>query len=296
MKRSSRNSYEILPIVENVLRDRVPKHIPFFVLGGIMTAALRDERTIIDFDEKHVTAPKDVAIPTRRKNGTRRDIDILIADVLAKDIGKGIASDVTEAIDNELDVSVFGLDDHEEVQQKSRITRQATEWLSRRTIDENGVHRYELFPLAQAVESASYEPWILSYNSDSQGVSVLHPVGHALAYRMRSISGVRPKDKQKLADMEGHIYSHPEAREVYHDGVFQEWALFADALARLRTNHGASMKEYCNLACTSITRPDIMIAQAKSSLLGMIELVEPITKIAQSSRVQILLKPLTRHH
>ena len=296
MKHASRNSYELLPEVEGALIEQVPDDTPFFVLGGIMTAALRDERTVIDFDGRQVVAPKEVAIPNRRKNGTRRDIDILIADTIERTTGRSVSGVASEAIDNELDVSVFGLDRHEDLRAKSRLMRQATEWLSSRTVDDDGVHRYELFPLSQEVKSASYTPWKLKYNSSSEGVSVLHPVGHALAYRMRSISGVRAKDKEKLSEMEHRLYEHPEARAAVNEGDFREWAIFASALSRLRKNQLVDMRQYYGLISGKTTKADLLVAQAKSSLLGAAESVDSIRKIGQSTTAQKLLKPFIGHH
>ncbi len=296
MKRTPRNCYEVLPRVEHVLHDTISEATPHFMLGGIPTAALRDPRTILDFEERRIIAPKDVSLSTQRKNRTRRDIDILVVDTLTKEAGEQVVGIVDEAIDESLDVSVFGIDKHEDDIGKSRLLRHGIEWLSRRTVDDNGVHRYELFPLVQSVQPESYEPWRLSYNSSSEGISVLHPVGHALAYRMRSISSVRAKDTKKLAAMEHEIYKHPQAKEALNDGEFQEWRLFAGALARLRSNYCADTRDYHGLINGMTNRSDIAVAEVKSSLLATVESIDVLRGIAQSSRMQRMLKPLTGNY
>src|SRR5690606_3049871 len=98
---------------------------------------------------------------------------------------EAIKSTVAEAVP-EVEVSIFGFEPHVPIVSRSQRTKKAMkEWISRRTIDEAGQIRYELFPLGQEVQPESFEPWQLVANEGTV-LNVLNPAGHMLAYMMRS--------------------------------------------------------------------------------------------------------------
>jgi hypothetical protein len=226
--------YTAIQNLDEAMRGVIPEGAEYFTLGGIVSGALRHPDTRFDHDVLATYAAPDSPEGVLRDNGTRRDVDLLVSAVLTKKEAEAIKEEVARAIDDALVVSVFGLDRYKPKANRLRRTIAVPKsWTSRRTIDDGGVNRYELFPLSQEVPAETYEPWSLVLPSGAK-VSTLSPAGHVEAYSMRSISGLRPKDAKKVAAMRGRVESDEIFSEQMHEGMFKPWEEFAQGIRDLR--------------------------------------------------------------
>jgi hypothetical protein len=272
--------YEVLADVDAAMRDGMSPDHHYYVLGGIASGALAHKGTVLDAASRLVVPATGSAIPTVRANGTRRDIDILVGAVLSEDDAERIKGNVKQAVGNQLVVSVFGFDRHEsKLSWRQRQTARLGAWVSSRTIDASGTLRYELFPLAREVEPETYEPWKLQLPAGGT-VEMLHPVGHTLAYDMRSISGPRAKDAAKRAAMRAHVL--PQFPGITDFGeLFHDWQQFGRDIELMRDR---------KVSVTG-TRPDyrsldVTAFRAKSHLLHGLESHESLVNIGQHDAVQ----------
>jgi hypothetical protein len=228
------NCYEVLGEVDGAIRRNLESEDSYFVLGGVVTSALQHPDTNIDTACGVVEAASGSAEPVIRPNGTRRDIDLLIDKVLEPQEAQTIQDAVQAATDDELVVDVFGMKPYtEEPTTTQRIGWNLGRWVSSRTVDAKGTIRYELFPLAQEVSPNTFIPWKLA-TPIGEKVDILHPVGHYLAYSMRSISGPRHKDQAKVEAMREKVLSYDEFKEEMFHGDFQAWRNFGAAIEDIR--------------------------------------------------------------
>lgn len=276
----TRNCYDAINDLDEALTAHLPLESKYFVLGGIATSAIKHPGSEYSHSARTVLADHASGDPILRENETVRDVDILVNHILSEDEASKLVAVVEEAVP-ELEVSVFGFESHEELEAKNAAARTASAWTSQRTIDQDGAIRYELFPLQQAVQPESFEPWRLETDG-GLGVSVLSPPGHLLAYGMRSISGVRYKDTQKLLDMGEKVLADPAFVHEMTDGVFKEWLEFACSIYNLRD--GIARPAH-------VTATEAAIFKAKSRTLRYLESKEGLIKIAQSGSGVKLLQP-----
>ncbi len=255
----------------------------YYVVGGLAAVALTELETEFDPASHTIVAAPKLSLPTERPNGTRRDLDVL---VLSPDIERVAAARrvVAAKAAGQLAISAFGIDRHEAY--LARRWRGLREWLSARTIDEQGQHHYVLGPVIQPVQTASYTPWSL-ITPDGEPLQVMHPAAQALCYRVRSISGVRVKDKPKLAQMEERIYQEPGLRHEVTAGPLLEWALFAAAIRQLNS---ADNRAYFPAA----NRSELFISRAKGRLLGLLEANERLVTLGQTGLIQKVLNIFVR--
>jgi hypothetical protein len=283
------NCYDVLSEVDAAIREYLAPDHQYFMLGGIASDALSNTETVMDTQSAVVLPPKSAKLSARRPtNGSRRDIDILLNTVLSESDGMYIKVAVEAAVEDTLIVSVFGVDEHiESPTRAERLRSMAVKkgWLSSRTIDEQGIQRYELFPLERVVDPASYEPWKLQLPYGGT-IDVLHPAGHVLAYSMRSISGPRKKDEAKRTAMEELVL--PQFKEEIVDGPFQAWQAFADDIVKL--GEGWHSEEGVGLA-DDATPLDEGLFRLKSGFLRWGESKKGIVDFAQKDSVQRLLNP-----
>ncbi|MCA9333155.1 hypothetical protein KDA00_04785 [Candidatus Saccharibacteria bacterium] len=288
------NCYEAIVEVDDVMRSCLDSDQRYYVLGGIATSAIRHHGTVFDHQQRLIIPTDEAADPLlRESNGTVRDIDILVDTVLSKEQSTEIVQTLKEV--TPLVVSVFGFDERKDRKgwigsRADNIVKTVADWTSRRTIDDQGIVRYELFPLEQAVQPESFDPWKLILPSGSD-VQVFHPAGHMLAYRMRSISGVRYKDKEKLDGMTDRIVSIPEFMREITEGNFKEWLQFALGVYGIRDGNIAPTDPSLS---KETTYRDLARFATKSRALGLFESNETIIKIAQSPFGEKALSPFTR--
>src|SRR6266702_893187 len=229
----ARLCYEVLGEVDAALREALPPDDPrYLVVGGVVSSALIASSTKIDTAGQVITPTMVASDRVVRPNGTCRDIDILVPRLLGETEVDVLMTAVQDAVDGKMVVSVFGFDEH--IAAPTRLQRGAaslTSFISRRTIDRQEALRYSLFPLEQEVAAETYDPWTLVLpTAKATTLQVLHPVGHVLAYDMRSISGRRAKDQAKVSEMARRVFADPRLNEVQQYGIFASWRQFGDAV------------------------------------------------------------------
>ena len=157
-----------------------------------------------------------------------------------------------------------------------RTVKSVAAWTSERTLDDDGTLRYELYPLQQEVPRESYSPWILQLPNGHE-VFILNPAAHMLAYYMRSISGLRNKDREKVEEMRQKIFSDPIFREQIQDGPLQSWQRFANDIHRL----GDQPIDHESVPTAPIASlHDLGVFRKKSECLRFIEASPAMVKLA----------------
>ena len=280
--------FEAIRDVDQAIRESLRHNVPYFMLGGIATAPLAEPNSFIDPDENQIFTTDSGDIPTIRDGGTKRDIDILVGDVLDVDTARKVKASVEAAVEDALEVSVFGFGVHEPMISPVRAAKMAgTGWTSRRTIDSGGVIRLELFPLIREIDTAIFEPWtLITPNQDK--VSVMHPAVHVLNYATRSISGVRNKDREKLAKASKQVFENDRFVDDLNDGKLTALTEFSVMLDWLRQGKLKPDSPYLRPEATAT---DLAIARAKAVLLRQAESYPAIVDLALHGPIQRAFKP-----
>ncbi len=281
--------YDAIECLDDAMLASLEPGQRYYVLGGIVTGALCHESTDIEHQTRSLYAAEASAIPIKRTNGTQRDVDILIEAILDPEQAEDIKKQVIGATAGALAVSVFGFDKHEPATKFSKIKKSYV-GVSRRTIDNLGVYRYELDPLEHIVSPLSYDPWKLVLPSGSE-LSILHPAGHMLAYGLRSISGVRAKDVEKLHTLTERVLAEPRFNEEIKTGNFRTWLEFAEAIWQLRD--GKIPKSDPRIRAET-TATEMALFQAKSKALRWVEGKPGIVSVAQHELGQKVLNLFVR--
>lgn len=214
------------------------------IIGGNGSAALLDERTVVDLDRRTIVAPRECDLPPHRPDGTLRDLDALVlsTDRLAIDAVEALAN---EAIDGRLAVSVFGLKPLAELdRQRAHPVRSTTsvflgdryvvtsEDPSGRIVDLHGFKA--LYPFRAPIELASLETFELHIGG-LPAMPTSHPGATILNYLTRSVSGLRAKDRAKVETMAGRVLAqNPEIGEWIRDGPGRHQLDLAGLILSLR--------------------------------------------------------------
>ncbi len=284
---AERNCYDAIRNIDAAIRGSLNPGQDYAIVGGTATGAYMEGSTAHDLVSRvsfaaHETGPSIL----RPENGTARDIDILI---IGGELPEEQAKDILEVVGHEvpeLEISVFGLRRHQDqLTNYDRLKRTASNWLSERTIDENGVLRYELYPLSKEIDSESLKPWKVVVG-ESVIFNALHPAGHTLAYLTRSISGVRYKDAEKLARLVDAVMAVPEFKSEITEGAFRGWYDFALAVWDIRDGKEVNP----NMLDPQAGEADLAIFRAKSRLLKKLEQNPMLVKFAQSENGAARLK------
>lgn len=281
---SYQSSYEVIADLDTDMQRHLKGVVPYFVVGGIATAALAHPATVIDCENRRIHAADRSDIATRRHNGTLRDVDILIGSTVTPLLMTEIHQSLTRKIDGRLEVSVFGFDEY------AAHASDRRGWISRRLEHDRTDNYYQLGPVIQEVHKESYQPWRLQLPAGLGEVSVLNPVGHLAAYAMRSISGIRAKDTEKFAKMRTNILQHPALQHDLHHGPFKEWKQFADTLTAIRRGQPL---EHDNIQ-PGTTKRDIAQLRWRGRLLKMVEQHPTVVDVAQKPAVQKILNTFVR--
>lgn len=275
------SSFDCISGLQEPLNEALP-NMRWYVVGGLATAALRHPQTIIHA-EGTIEATYDADIPAYRPNGTLRDVDILVDAVLDKRTMNHAKSVAQMVLDNRLEVSLFGFDD------ASAHAADKFSFLSRRVKDAQGQRYHQLGAVKQPVSSESYDPWRLVLPNNKE-LPVLHPVGHILAYRSRSVSGLRPKDTEKFYEMANKIFTHTAFRQELSEGLFADWNTFANTIAAIR--HGRQPRP--ELLRDNTSRAEIAAMRWQGRLLKTLEAHPKIVDICQSHFMQRIFSSAVR--
>lgn len=283
---------DVIGELDTTMRAILEPGQTYYVLGGIPSSAIRHPKTEFDHDSEIMIAAPGASDLVMRENGTRRDIDILIDDVLEDEYARTIVEAVEEVTEKQLEVSVFGFDAHEPaVTGMQRLKRTAAEWVSSRTVDAEGAIRYELYPLSQIVPPESFRPYKLVFDRSGTRVNTFNPAGHVLAYGMRSITGIRFKDREKVGDMQARVFDDPVLKEEIMDGPFRAWLDFAVAIDNLGKN---ALSLTNPVLPEGVTRAELTAFRAKAKTLGWLESKESLIEFGQSGPGAKLLNIFVR--
>lgn len=210
------------------------------LIGGVGAAALVNAETVIVTDEKTVIAPADLFLPQRRDDGNLRDFDALVLSSQPEHI-RAYEAIGEEIIGDELELSFFGLRPAAELEwQKRHPLRALKQFLADRYVeqDESGkiTEAYKaLFPFSAPMPIETLETWRLYVGEDDPAPAPIpHPGTTVLNYLTRSISGLRPKDADKVGRMARNIQQKaPEIRDWIMDGPGQSQIQLARILNEL---------------------------------------------------------------
>jgi len=230
-------------------RDEMDRHgMPEIqIMGGIGSAALVHPGTEINLEEQSVVTSADflgdktvqgLLAPIRPEDGTRRDLDMLVLSSYDSDV-ELVESMAELTVDGTLDNSVFGL--HKAAELKEQIAnpfgwRAFKTFLSDRYEWSDGRMKKSLFPFAVPVDREVFDTWRLEVGD--QAFPITNPATMVLNYLTRSISGLRPKDADKVDRMARHVFGkEPELAEWTVDGPGQSHMELAGILQTLRRSN-----------------------------------------------------------
>ena len=223
------------PYFEELERSRTTN---IQVMGGVGSIALTDSHLEI-FDSTQTLVPgTKIDLPQYRDGGSKRDLDVLVltTDQAEVDAAEARARDI---IGDELELSFFGLFDSKTLRNQAShpVKSSLRTFLADRyvTMEGDGIigASKALYPFEVALDPALFETWNLM--TDGIRIPVPHPGTVILNYTTRSISGLRPKDTQKVIGIANTVLSQdPEVKEWMHDGPGSGLLHFARVLHTLR--------------------------------------------------------------
>ena len=179
------------------------------LIGGIGMAALLDSATKIDVNNKRIIAPEDLCVPAVRANGSKRDVDVLVATTETARVDL-VAACLKTMLNGELKESVFGIRPKHELEAMYRNpfgVRALMAFVSDRyaAMSSSGDLKKVLFPFAVDIDPESMEPWELVIDKSDVVANVPNPATALANYANRSISGVRKKDAKKIATLRSRL-------------------------------------------------------------------------------------------
>lgn len=175
-------------------------------VGGIGSAALANEATVILPDEQALVAPEGLYLPRVRADGNVRDMDVLVLSSDEQRI-KLIEDIAAVAIDGQLEVSIFGFrntDHTDEQQRKPKGLKAKKTFVSDRYHDGNGNLDRTLFPFSVSIDPEAMATYWVEVGDFR--IPTANPPATMLNYSTRSISGLRAKDAEKVQKMAGNIF------------------------------------------------------------------------------------------
>jgi len=214
-------------------------------MGGIASAAIQHPGTEIRVDEHLIVTSPDFltskasrqALQPVRENGTLRDMDALVLSTDPDEIA-AIETAAGTTIGDRLEISVFGL--HKAAQLREQVANPFG-WQALKTfvsdryvdVDYDGAVFKALFPFAVEVPTEALETYSLEVGREV--FPVANPAAAILNYWTRSISGLRPKDADKIQAVAANVFAKaPELVEWMVDGPGQSQMELAAILHTLR--------------------------------------------------------------
>lgn len=232
----STNSIEIIqPFVERIAEARDVQ-----ILGGLGMAALVQPNIIIENDDRRVIVPEMPFLPAHREDGTKRDVDVL---VLSSDPARvsEVSTMLDDSIGDALEKSVF------DIRPSETLRKQLVDPLGFRALRTLLSDRYEkdpyasgeyvksLFPFSVPLTPDALETWTLVLGQDGIEVPIPHPGTTLANYTNRSISGLRPRDADKITHVAENVFGvAPEIKDWMMDGPGKSQIELSTAIASLR--------------------------------------------------------------
>lgn len=186
--------------------SRVPDHR---VVGGVALKAILESYSI-DWLKHTIAIDTDVSLSNVRPNGTLRDLDVLIPTIDGRQLELA-RREIDENVDHKMVVSAFGLRPYEENR------RGLFDFVGSRYLQELPDGSRKLFWRLGGIETEipmqALEPWQVVRRGQVL-FDTISPVAHLGAYINRSITGVRPKDREKLAELNQVITPNDKLRDI----------------------------------------------------------------------------------
>lgn len=234
--RVHRNCIEIIePFVEDM---RGKPELGIQIIGGVGSAALAHPNMTIDIENEQVVAPSNLHVPQFRNKRFRinkRDLDVLVLSDDPEAVEE-VESIAQQSIGQELKISVFGLKKatHLEEQTANPFGVSALKtFVSDRYTDGTNNIKKGLFPFSLPYPEAAQKTW--SYRVGEFYFPGPHPGMCIANYYSRSISGLRPKDADKVQDISTNVFAKsPEILQWLTKGDGAPLLDFADILHSLR--------------------------------------------------------------
>ena len=211
MSEVSENIYPLL--VEHGIHDRMEdRKVPYNVVGGLGLHAVTNAAKI-DWDNHVVCLPDDVDLPRLRDNGTVRDLDTLVQST-DKVVVKGCQQEMTDAIGDKLVISTFGLNPY------AKNRRGIFDFVGDRYVAVEGEEESRLYWRLGGIETeiplSSLDQWLVKRDGETV-CAILNPIAQLGAYGCRSITGWRPKDKEKVEELVNVIMPNRKISDIPQD-------------------------------------------------------------------------------
>jgi len=207
MSEVSENIYPLL--VEHSIHDRMEDlEVSYSVVGGLGLHAVTNAAEI-DWDNHAVHLHNGVCLPRLRDNGTVRDLDTLVQST-DKTVMRSCRQEITDAIGDKLVVSAFGLNPYE----KNR--RGIFDFVGDRYVDDEGRLYWRLGGIETEIPLASLDQWLVKRDGETV-CAILNPIAQLGAYGCRSITGWRPKDKEKVEELINAIMPNRKISDIPQD-------------------------------------------------------------------------------
>ena len=207
MSEVSENIYPLL--VERGIHDRMEdRKFLYNVVGGLGLHAVTNAAEI-DWDNHVVCLPNDVYLPRLRDNGTVRDLDTLVQST-DKAVVKSYRQEIADAIGDKLVVSAFGLHPYE------KNCHGIFDFVGDRYADKEGRLYWRLGGIETEIPSSSLDQWLVKRDGETV-CAILNPIAQLGAYGCRSITGWRPKDKEKVEELVNVIMPNRKISDIPQD-------------------------------------------------------------------------------
>lgn len=234
------------PIFENSVNiadelAHVPMGAHYQSMGGIPTRAISSPNAIFLPSDETIVVPDYVYLSNWRtrqcsdatiieKPTSLRDADYLLmtTDQPAIDAAQAAAEAVAAG---RMEISVFGLHPYKQLedQRNDPLGSVVRVWLSDRYVtnttesgqlSEASVVYKSLFPFAAPVAKELGRTWTLRLEGNNGlELPIAHPAAMLLNYFTRSISGLRPKDAEKINVVAANIFRlYPDVLQILKDG------------------------------------------------------------------------------
>ena len=202
----SRNCLDIIAPFVTELHTRVGQAPDVQVVGGIGAYALGIPGIEIAPSDRTIAVPRTAdfsGLSARRPDGNLRDLDVLVTSTAPDHIAQ-VEALAANTVGTQLELSVFGFHDALLLdRQRSNPTKSlAKVWVADRYVRKQAgvvveAHK-AIFPFCVPMDLATLDTWSLQVGSNVAPIPVPHPGTVLLNYLTRSVSGLRPKDQQKV--------------------------------------------------------------------------------------------------
>ncbi|MGV9001855.1 MAG: hypothetical protein ACOH18_02775 [Candidatus Saccharimonadaceae bacterium] len=256
----SKNSLEITrPFIERITDTNDVQ-----IMGGLGTAALLQAGVEIHYDTKEVITADDFYLSARREDGSKRDVDVLVLSSDPTRIAE-VEAELQQTVGKALERSVFGIRPHTSLQkqlaspQGFRVFRTFVSDRYEAESFSTGSYVKALFPFSVPIDPEALESWTLVTGEDETRIPIPHPGTTILNYTNRSISGLRPRDTEKIAKAAGNIFKQaPEIKDWIIDGPGKSQLELSTMVASLRQSNPTSISLVEGLLVNTLGRQELI--------------------------------------